>query len=118
GVYLTSPSAPSPRRPTTPDCSRTAEVQHLGRAERLAYAVGCSEAEASEAMLAGLPTAAIWIDVEPANTWSRHPALNRAAIGGFLDSLLTRAPRPIVGVYSSAAYWRGLTGGWSSFPLP
>jgi LysM repeat protein len=117
-VYLNAAYAPSLIRHVTPDCTSAAEAQPLSRGQRVAYAVGCSEARASEGMLGGLPIAAIWIDIEPANTWSRHPAMNRATIAGFIDTLLTRDPRPIVGVYSSAAYWRDLTGTWTSFALP
>jgi LysM repeat protein len=117
-IYLNAAYAPSLIRHVTPDCASAGEAQPLGRRRRIAYAVGCSEAEASVGMLGGLPAAAIWIDIEPANTWSKRPGMNRAAIAGFAATLLTQDPRPIVGVYSSAAYWPGLTGAWSSFPLP
>jgi LysM repeat protein len=117
-IYLNSAYAPSLHRHITPDCLAAANEQVAGRGQQLAYAVGCSEAEAAEAQLSGLEAGAIWIDVEPANTWSRNPALNRATITGFADTLLQQVTTPIVGVYSSAAYWDGLTGGWSSFPLP
>lgn len=116
-IYLNSAYAPSLHRHITTDCL-TAASGLVGRAQQLAYAVGCSEAEAAVAGLGGLEAAAIWIDVEPANTWSKHPALNRATITGFAETLLRQTTTPIVGVYSSAAYWDGLTGGWSSFPLP
>jgi LysM repeat protein len=117
-IYLNAAYAPSLIRHVTPDCASAGEAQPLGRRQRIAYAVGCSEAEASVGMLGGLPATAIWIDIEPANTWSKRPGMNRAAISGFVATLLAREPRPIVGVYSSAAYWPGLTGAWSSFPLP
>jgi LysM repeat protein len=117
-VYLNAAYAPSLIRHVTGNCTSAAEAQPLSRRQRVAYALGCSEARTSRRMLGGLPTATIWIDIEPANTWSKHPQINRATIAGFVDTLLTQDPRPIVGVYSSAAYWRHLTGTWTSFPLP
>jgi LysM repeat protein len=117
-IYLNAAYAPSLVRHVTSDCASAGAGQPLRRREQLAYAVGCSEAEASIAMLGGLPTAMIWIDIEPANTWSKHPALNRATIFGFVRTLAATDPRPIVGVYSGTAYWGRLTGGWSSFPIP
>jgi LysM repeat protein len=117
-VYLNAAYAPSLIRHVTGNCTSAAEAQPLSRRYRVAYALGCSEARASERMLGGLPAATIWIDIEPANTWSNHPEINRATITGFVDTLLMQDPRPIVGAYSSAAYWRELTGTWTSFPLP
>jgi hypothetical protein len=83
----------------------------------MAYALGCSEAGAARAALATTPVSALWVDVEPANSWSKDPALNRAAITGFLATLLTR-PGTAVGVYASPLAWRLLTGNWDSFALP
>jgi LysM repeat protein len=117
-IYLNAAYAPSLVRHVTADCASAGAGQPLNRREQIAYAVGCSEAEASIAMLRGLPAAMIWIDIEPANTWSKHPALNRATIFGFVRTLVATDPRPIVGVYSGTAYWERLTGGWSSFPIP
>jgi LysM repeat protein len=117
-VYLNAAYAPSLIRHVTPDCASAGASQPVSRREQVAYAVGCSEAGAAEAMLAGLPAAALWIDVEPANSWSRRPALNRATILGLVSTLLAQDPRPVVGIYSGTGYWRGLTGAWSSLPLP
>jgi LysM repeat protein len=117
-IYLNAAYASSLIRHVTSDCSSMGERQPLSRRERVAYAVGCSEAKAAEVMLAGLHAAVIWIDVEPANSWSRHPAVNRATIVGVVTTLLAQDPRPIVGIYSGTGYWRELTGAWSSFPLP
>lgn len=117
-VYVNSAYAPSLRRHITNACLRTANEQEHGRWLRLAYALGCSEGGFAEAALAGTPVAAIWIDVEPANTWSRHPSLNRATIAGLTASLMPRGSGAVVGVYSAGGYWRRLTGGWSSFAFP
>jgi LysM repeat protein len=116
-VYLNVAYAPTLLRRITPDCSERSRTQSLPVLERRAYAVGCSEAEAAQEMLAGARTSALWLDVEPANTWSKHPALNRAAITGVLATLLGETSTAI-GIYSSPLYWGALTGGWSDLALP
>jgi LysM repeat protein len=117
-VYVNSAYAPSLIRHVTGDCLAAASDHETRRALQLAYAVGCSEAEAAQALLGGAQVTALWIDVEPANTWSKSPLLNRATIKGLVDRLLTGGGTPIVGAYSADVYWQMLTGGWSSFALP
>ncbi len=117
-VYLNAAYSPTLARHLTPDCRLLGASQQLGPAEQNAYAIGCSEAEASDPLLSAVPTAAIWIDIEPANTWSKRQSLNRAAIEGFLGHLLTRTPRPVVGIYSAASYWQGITGAWNTPAIP
>jgi LysM repeat protein len=117
-VYLNSAYASSLFRHITGDCLAAARDHETLRTLQLAYAVGCSEAEAALEQLAGAPVAALWIDVEPDNTWSRRPLRNRATISGFVDHLLTQGSTPIVGAYSADVYWQELMGGWSSFALP
>jgi LysM repeat protein len=117
-VYLNSAYAPSLLANVTAGCAGAGAREPLSWPEQRAYALGCSEAEAAAGTLAATPAAVIWVDIESANTWSRHPWLNRATINGFLDYLLTLAPAPRVGVYSSPAEWQLLTGNWRSFGLP
>jgi LysM repeat protein len=117
-IYLNSAYAPSLFRHVTSDCLLAATNHEPSAALQRAYAVGCSEGASAQAQLAGIEAAALWIDVEPANTWSRRPSLNRATIRGFVDYLLTQGSTPIVGAYSADVYWEKLTGGWSSFALP
>jgi LysM repeat protein len=117
-IYLNSAYAPSLFRHVTSDCLLAATNHEASPALQRAYAIGCSEGEAAQAELAGIEAAALWIDVEPANTWSRHPLLNRATINGFVDYLLTQGSWPVVGAYSADVYWEKLTGGWSEFALP
>jgi hypothetical protein len=61
---------------------------------------------------------AIWLDVEPGNTWSSRTALNVATLKGMLTQLLSQSPHPMIGVYSNAAFWQRITGGWRSLAVP
>ena len=101
----------------TPDCV----VAGRSRLERIAaqnaYAVGCSEAVAALQLLTTASPRVIWLDVEPANTWSWQRRLNAATIRGMLDYLLTHSGAKI-GIYSRADYWRQIAGDWSSLSVP
>jgi hypothetical protein len=55
-----------------------------------------------------------WLDVETANSWSGTTSANAAAVQGFLDNLTAHGV-PAVGIYSTIAQWRGITG---SYALP
>jgi LysM repeat protein len=116
-VYVNSAYAPSMLRQISGDCGGAATALSLSRAEQRAYELGCSEASAAIGALAGTRVAAIWVDVEAANTWSRHPELNRATVEGFLATLLSRQSAG-VGVYASPVTWADLTGDWRSLTLP
>jgi LysM repeat protein len=105
-------------RHITPACSAAGSRQRLAPAAQRAYAVGCSEAEEDIALLAATPPLAIWLDVEPGNTWSARRSLNAATIKGMLERLLGESGHPAVGVYSNAAFWRGIVGRWSSLSIP
>jgi hypothetical protein len=55
-------------------------------------------------------TAPWWLDIETVNSWASRKALNIATIRGFIEGLINAgAPAP-VGIYSSAAEWRAITG--------
>jgi LysM repeat protein len=117
-VYLNSAYASSLFRHITGDCLAAAQDHETLRTLQLAYAVGCSEGEAALAALGETQVAALWIDVEPDNTWSTRVLRNRATIRGLVDHLLTHGSTPIVGAYSADVYWREIMGEWSSFALP
>jgi LysM repeat protein len=117
-VYLNTAYGRSLLRRITPQCAAAGRGQPLGTAAQRAYAVGCSEAVAAQQLLATVSPVAIWLDVEPANTWSSRRSLNVAAITGILDHLLTQSPHPLIGIYSNARFWHRITGGWSTLSVP
>ena len=105
-------------RHVTPECSAAGRSQPLLPAAQRAYAVGCSEAVAALRLLGATQPLAIWLDVEPGNTWSSRTALNVATLKGMLTQLLSQSPHPMIGVYSNAAFWQRITGGWRSLAVP
>jgi LysM repeat protein len=117
-VYINTAYSKVLLRHVTPGCSAAGRRQPLGPATRRAYAVGCSEADEDLKLLAATPPLAIWLDVEPGNTWSSRRSLNVATIRGILERLLERPGHPAIGVYSNAAFWRSIVGRWSSLSVP
>ena len=117
-VYINTAYSPRLFRHITPDCATTASSQPLSPAAQRAYAVGCSEAVAALALLAGRTPLAIWLDIEPGNSWSPQQSLNTATIQGMLEQLLSQSPHPPVGVYSNANFWSRIAGDWTSLSLP
>ena len=63
-------------------------------------------------MLGSIPPQAIWLDVEPGNTWSSRRSLNAATIKGMLERFLART-HTAVGVYSNTIFWRAIVGRWA-----
>jgi hypothetical protein len=60
-------------------------------------------------------TAPWWLDVETSNSWatsstSRYRGLNIAAIKGFISGLTNAGASSPVGIYSSTAWWKTITG--------
>lgn len=117
-VYVNTAYSRVLLRHITAGCSAAGNVQPLAPAAQRAYAVGCSEAEEDLGLLAATPPLAIWLDVEPGNTWSSRRGLNVAAIKGILERLLAATGHPAIGVYSNAAFWRSIVGRWSSLSVP
>jgi LysM repeat protein len=117
-VYINTAYHPVLFRHITPDCNAAGKSQPLRFAAQRAYAVGCSEAVAALRLLAATPPLAIWLDVEPGNTWSSRRTLNAATIKGLLDQLLTQTPHPLIGVYSNAGFWQRIVGNWRSLAVP
>ena len=105
-------------RHITPDCAAAGKSRQRRLAAQRAYAVGCSEAVAALRLLTATPPLAIWLDVEPGNTWSSRRTLNAATIRGILDHLLTQIPHPLIGVYSNASFWPRIVGNWRSLSVP
>lgn len=117
-VYINTAYSKVLLRQVTPGCSAAGRSQPFAPAAQRAYAVGCSEAEEDLRLLAATPPLALWLDVEPGNTWSSRRSLNVATIRGILERLLEQAGHPAIGVYSNAAFWRSLVGRWSSLSVP
>ena len=117
-VYINTAYSPTLLRHITADCDATGRRQPLRRAAQRAYAVGCSEGAATLALLGATVPLAIWLDVEPGNSWSSRRSLNTATIKGILDHLLTQSPHPVIGVYSNASFWSRIVGAWTSLSVP
>ncbi len=117
-VYINTAYSNVLLRHVTPTCSAAGRSQPFRPAAQRAYAVGCSAAEEDLQLLAATPPLAIWLDVEPGNTWSSRRSLNAATIKGMLERLLAQAGHPAIGVYSNAVFWRSIVGRWSSLSVP
>ncbi len=52
-----------------------------------------------------------WLDVETANTWNADVVQNQNSLQGEHDALLANGVTT-VGVYSTTAQWKSVTGGW------
>jgi LysM repeat protein len=102
----------------TGDCRTFAGQRGLSPAVEDAYALGCSEAAFAVDRIAGHAPLAIWLDVEPDNTWSSSRRLNRSTVNGFLDRVVADLPSVPVGVYSNGNFWRSIVGGWRGLSVP
>jgi hypothetical protein len=79
------------------------------------YLYGAQRAEHSYRLVAavdarGASTAPWWLDVELMASWAGTYQLNIAALQGFLAGLHTAGAHGPVGIYSTAAQWKDLTG--------
>lgn len=74
--------------------------------QRAAYSYGL--VSASHPGLAS--TAPWWLDIETDNSWATKGGLNIAAIRGFIDGLINAGAAAPVGVYSTSATWKTITG--------
>ena len=117
-IYINTAYSPTLARHIKPYCAPAASAEGFMSSPWRAYAVGCSEAAAALEQLAGTTVEAVWLDVEPGNSWSSRRILNVAAIKGILAYLLTQSPRPTVGIYSNQAYWQQIVGRWPSLSVP
>jgi hypothetical protein len=113
-VYLNTGYTADNQDKVTAACSRTAAAQRGDDAHRLAYAIGCSEAEYSldyeRANVSGTPLM-WWLDVETGNSWDENDlTLNRSALQGMIDRL--KRTGATLGVYSTFKQWGQITGGW------
>lgn len=54
-----------------------------------------------------------WLDVETENTWNADVMQNRQSIQGAYDALRAHGAA-LVGVYSTTAQWKEITGGWQN----
>lgn len=100
-VYINTAFSGAYRKSITTYCSQ--------QPKSTAWQIGCSEAETSLSYVGQSPVSMWWLDVETGNSWSSSSlGLNRDTIQGAADRLnQTGLP---VGVYSTAASWRTITG--------
>lgn len=103
-------------RHTTSDCATASGAIVAAAAQQAAWAVGCSEAERDVSYATGQGASANpemwWLDVETANSWSSTDlSLNRYTIQGLIAELRSLSTAP-VGVYSTSAQWKTITGGY------
>lgn len=81
-------------------CSYIYGEQRAAHSYRLVAAVSPVEAQ----------TAPWWLDVELAASWAGTYQLNVAALQGFLAGLRNAGATSAIGIYSTAAQWRDITG--------
>jgi hypothetical protein len=65
----------------------------------------------SAAKNAGVSSASWWLDVETSNTWNSNVIQNQNSLQGEYDALVANGVTT-VGVYSTTAQWKSITGGW------
>jgi len=112
-LYINTGYAGAYRNNITAGCSaQSASVSGTGRQVQ-AWAIGCSEAEASMSYATAQGAtnpAAWWLDVETANSWSSsNLSLNRYSIQGAVTRL-AQSGLP-VGIYSTGSMWTAISGG-------
>ncbi len=62
---------------------------------------------------AGVGSATWWLDVETANTWNSNVTQNQNSLQGERDALVANGVST-VGVYSTSAQWKTITGSWQN----
>jgi hypothetical protein len=104
-------------RHTTQDCANQSQAVTGTKAQRAAWAVGCSEGQRDTAYASSQSVAsptAWWLDVETANSWSSTDlTLNTYTIQGLVATLRQSVTVPI-GVYSTSLQWGVITGGYQA----
>ena len=64
----------------------------------------------------GVSSTTWWLDVETSNTWNTDVVQNQNSLHGEYDALVANGATT-VGVYSTTAQWKTITGGWhNSWP--
>ena len=114
-LYVNTGYEDSYRYFVTPGCRQQSRSIAGTNDERMAWAIGCSEAETSVnyAYSVGASSIAMWwLDVEILNKWSVNRALNRFALQGTVTRL-SQTDLP-VGLYSSLPMWLIITGSLSA----
>lgn len=112
-LYINTGYATAYRGNITAGCSALSRSVSGTSRQVQAWAIGCSEAEASMSYASAqgaTSPAAWWLDIETANSWSSsNLSLNRYAIQGAVTRL-AQSGLP-VGIYSTASMWTAITGG-------
>jgi hypothetical protein len=111
-LYLNTGYELSNTDKVTSTCLRVAQSSGLDGQYSTAYAIGCSAAEYSLAMVGSRQPHMWWLDVETGNSWSRTDLeLNRKTLMGMVARLAST--NLAIGVYSTRGMWQAITGGWS-----
>ncbi len=109
-LYINTAFSTAYRKQITSACLSLSASITGTNGQKQAWAIGCSEAQASINYAGATNIAMWWLDVETGNSWSSsNPTLNQYAING-AASRLEQTGLP-VGVYSSASMWSTITGG-------
>ncbi len=61
----------------------------------------------------GVSSTKWWLDVETANTWNSDVVQNQKSLQGEYDALIANGAT-LVGVYSTTAQWKTVTGSWQN----
>jgi len=62
---------------------------------------------------ASVSSATWWLDVETSNTWNKNVVQNQNSLQGEYDAFVAHGATT-VGVYSTTAQWKSITGGWQN----
>jgi hypothetical protein len=114
-LYINTGYEQSYRYLVTPGCRQQSHSIPGTDEGRMAWAIGCSEADTSITYAHAFGVESIsmwWLDVEILNKWSLNLALNRYALQGSVTRL-TQTGLP-VGIYSSTPMWLMITGSLSA----
>lgn len=77
------------------------------------YGYGAAQDALAYASSTGATSGKWWLDVETMNTWSKDVMQNRQSLQGEYDALIASGATT-VGVYSTSAQWRSITGSWQN----
>lgn len=112
-LYINTAYSGAYRKNISSSCANLSNSIPGTKAQEEAFAIGCTEAETSLSYATqngATSVATWWLDVETGNSWSSsNLTLNQYAIQGAVTRLGQTGLS--VGIYSSAAAWKTITGG-------
>lgn len=111
-VYINTGYSGAYRKNITSRCASLVSTSGLSGSAAQAWEIGCSEGDMSHTDVGASKTPVVWwLDVETGNSWSSsNLALNQDTIQGAAAGLKADGAA-YVGVYSTAASWKTITGG-------